>query len=42
MTLAEAIETTRIHRGAGLTGDYASLVITRVPLDAVAAPVFAP
>ena len=29
MTLAEAIETTRIHRVAGLTGDRAGLVTTR-------------
>ena len=29
MTLAEAIETTRIHRVAGLTGDGTSLVTTR-------------
>jgi magnesium chelatase family protein len=29
MTLAEAIETTRIHRVAGLTGDRTALVITR-------------
>jgi magnesium chelatase family protein len=29
MTLAEAIETTRIHRVAGLTGDRTSLVTTR-------------
>ncbi len=29
MTLAEAIETTRIHRVAGLTGDRAALVTTR-------------
>src|SRR5215510_12706589 len=28
-TLAEAIETTRIHRVAGLTGDYTALVTTR-------------
>ena len=29
MTLAEAIETTRIHRVAGLTGDRTALVTTR-------------
>ncbi|SRR6266511_2677717 len=29
MTLAEAIETTRIHRVAGLTGDHTSFVTTR-------------
>jgi magnesium chelatase family protein len=29
MTLAEAIETTRIHRVAGLTGDGTALVTTR-------------
>jgi magnesium chelatase family protein len=29
MTLAKAIETTRIHRVAGLTGDRAALVTTR-------------
>jgi magnesium chelatase family protein len=29
MTLAEAIETTRIHRVAGLTGDSTALVTTR-------------
>jgi hypothetical protein len=29
MTLAEALETTRIHRVAGLTGDRAALVMTR-------------
>ena len=29
MTLAEAIETTRIHRVAGLTGDRMALVTTR-------------
>jgi magnesium chelatase family protein len=29
MTLAEAIETTRIHRVAGLTGDQTTLVTTR-------------
>jgi len=29
MTLAEAIETTRIHSVAGLTGDRAALVTTR-------------
>ena len=29
MTLAEAIETTRIHRVAGLTGDRTTLVTTR-------------
>jgi magnesium chelatase family protein len=29
MTLAEAIETTRIHSGAGLTGDRTVLVTTR-------------
>jgi magnesium chelatase family protein len=29
MTLAEAIETTRIHRVAGLTGGRTALVITR-------------
>jgi magnesium chelatase family protein len=29
MTLAEAIETMRIHRVAGLTGDGTALVITR-------------
>jgi Magnesium chelatase, subunit ChlI len=29
MTLAEAIETTRIHRVAGLTGDRRALVTTR-------------
>jgi magnesium chelatase family protein len=29
MTLAEAIETTRIHRVAGLTGDRPALVTTR-------------
>src|SRR5262244_412565 len=29
MTLAEALETTRIHRVAGLTGDRAALVTTR-------------
>jgi magnesium chelatase family protein len=28
MTLAEAIETTRIHRVAGLTGDRTTLVTT--------------
>jgi magnesium chelatase family protein len=30
MTLAEAIETTRIHRVAGLTGDRKTLVSTRL------------
>jgi magnesium chelatase family protein len=30
MTLAEAIETTRIHRVAGLTGDRTALVTTRL------------
>jgi magnesium chelatase family protein len=29
MTLAEAIETTRIHRVAGVTGDRAAFVPTR-------------
>ena len=29
MTLAEAIETTRIHSVAGLTGDHTALVTTR-------------
>jgi magnesium chelatase family protein len=29
MTLAEAIETTRIHRVAGLTGERTALVTTR-------------
>jgi magnesium chelatase family protein len=29
MTLAEAIETTRIHRVAGLTGDRTAVVTTR-------------
>jgi magnesium chelatase family protein len=29
MTLAEAIETTRIHRVAGLTGDHTAWVTTR-------------
>jgi predicted ATPase with chaperone activity len=29
MTLAEALETTRIHRVAGLTGDGTALVTTR-------------
>jgi predicted ATPase with chaperone activity len=29
MTLAEALETTRIHRVAGLTGDRMALVTTR-------------
>jgi magnesium chelatase family protein len=29
MTLTEAIETTRIHRAAGLTGDRTALVTTR-------------
>ena len=29
MTLAEAIETTRIHRVAGLTGDRTTVVTTR-------------
>jgi hypothetical protein len=29
MTLAEALETTRIHRVAGLTGDHTALVTTR-------------
>ena len=29
MTLAEAMETTRIHRVAGLTGDRTALVTTR-------------
>ena len=29
MTLAEAIETTRIHRVAGLTGDRTARVTTR-------------
>jgi magnesium chelatase family protein len=29
MTLAEAIETTRIHRAAGRTGDRTALVTTR-------------
>jgi magnesium chelatase family protein len=29
MSLAEAIETTRIHRVAGLTGDRTALVTTR-------------
>jgi magnesium chelatase family protein len=29
MTLAEAIETTRIHRVAGLTGDRTALITTR-------------
>src|SRR6267142_649549 len=29
MTLTEAIETTRIHRVAGLTGDRTALVMTR-------------
>jgi magnesium chelatase family protein len=29
MTLAEALETTRIHRVAGLTGDPTALVTTR-------------
>ena len=29
MTLAEAVETTRIHRVAGLTGDRTALVTTR-------------
>ena len=29
MSLAEAIETTRIHRGAGLTGDRTAWVTTR-------------
>jgi hypothetical protein len=30
MTLAEAMETTRIHRGAGLTGDRTAVVTTRL------------
>ena len=29
MTLAEALETTRLHRVAGLTGDRTALVTTR-------------
>jgi magnesium chelatase family protein len=29
MTLAEALETTRIHSVAGLTGDHTALVTTR-------------
>jgi magnesium chelatase family protein len=29
MTLPEAIDTTRIHRVAGLTGDHTALVTTR-------------
>jgi magnesium chelatase family protein len=29
MSLAEALETTRIHRVAGLTGDRTALVTTR-------------
>jgi len=29
MTLAEAMETTRLHRVAGLTGDRTALVTTR-------------
>jgi magnesium chelatase family protein len=29
MTLAEAIETTRIHRVAGLTGDRTAFITTR-------------
>jgi len=29
MTLAEALETTRVHRVAGLTGDRRALVTTR-------------
>jgi hypothetical protein len=29
MTVAEAIETTRIHRVTGLTGDRTALVTTR-------------
>jgi magnesium chelatase family protein len=29
MTLAEAIETTRVHRVAGLTGDRTAFVMTR-------------
>ena len=29
MTLAESIETTRLHRAAGLTGDRTALVATR-------------
>jgi magnesium chelatase family protein len=29
MTLAEALETTRIHRVAGLTGDRTALATTR-------------
>jgi arginine repressor len=30
MTLAEALDTTRIHRVAGLTGDHTALVTTRL------------
>ena len=30
MTLAEAVETTRIHRVAGLTEDHTALVTTRL------------
>jgi predicted ATPase with chaperone activity len=30
MTLAEALDTTRIHRVAGLTGDHTALVATRL------------
>jgi magnesium chelatase family protein len=37
MTLAEAMETTRIHSVAGLTGDRAALVTTR-PFRAPAIP----
>ena len=37
MTLAEAIETTRIQRVAGLTGDRTALVTTR-PFRAIHTP----
>ena len=37
MTLAEAIETTRIHRVAGLIGDRTALVTTP-PLECLTTP----
>jgi magnesium chelatase family protein len=42
MTLAEAIETTRIHRVAGLTGDRTAWVTTRpfrAPHRHISAPI---
>jgi magnesium chelatase family protein len=38
MTLAEAIETTRLHRVAGLTGDRTAFVTTRLRHTSITLP----